>query len=279
MTVRTDRVEAAVIGCIRVLGPAGIDAVWSRSLYPHRSSDNPVCTAKIVRGPWNRTPDVTEIDAPTVVRLTMPPVVRVGARVGIAMTGAKWSIDTTSTDVTEARDALIDLFSTEQGAEYLPGVTLTAVSTDMIDFDADGVPGLLFSPVSIGVGAIVEVLDAIPCEVSTAIARCVVEVQAYANGGGSDALAILGAINGAMEMSRAVELRHALGVTYHGCEEPVDLTGIAGADWESRASTRWQMTVRSYVAHPVDIIEIVEAGLVAFDGDVPIEIQVETEAE
>lgn len=278
MTVRTDRIEAAVIGCIRVLGPAGIDAVWSRSLYPHRSSDNPCAVAKVVRGPWQKPADMHESDEPTRVVWTLG-AVRSGARVGVSFTGADWTIDTISTDITEARDALIAVFNTDAGIEYLPGVTVTAVGADSIEFDADGVPGLLFTPARIGSAASIEVTAAIPCEVSTAIARVVVELQTYANGGGSDALSILAGINGAMGMSRAAELRHRLGVTYHGCEEPVDLTAVSGADWESRASTRWQMTVRDYTAHPIDTIETVGAELVAFDGETPIEIPVEFTAE
>ncbi len=275
MSVRLDRVEAAVVACVLALAPSGTVAVWSRSLYPHRNSDPSVVTAKVVRGPSVRPAELIEVDEPTVLRWSLA-AVAAGARVGIAMTGARWYVDAVSTDVTAVRDALLALFTDGDGAEFLPGVTVAAIDDDTIEFDADGVPGLLFSPVAIGVAAI-EVITAVPSEVAMATSTLVVELQAYAQGGGSDASGILASINGGMSMSAAVDIRHDLGIVYHGAEEPVDLSAIAGADWESRASTRWQLSTRSYIARAIPTIETVETTLTIYNGAEPIEIVINSE--
>jgi hypothetical protein len=121
--------------------------------------------------------------------------------------------------------------------------------------------------------------DTVEAESSDAIGQLVVELQAWASGGGSDALGILAAVNGGLTMTIPLDLRQDLGVSFHGASEPVDLTSIAGAQWQSRASCRWTLSVRSHVEHlgyVIDTVETEPGSLVTvYDGEDPITFDLE----
>jgi hypothetical protein len=59
----------------------------------------------------------------------------------------------------------------------------------------------------------------------------------------------------------------ALGVLVWGKTAPIDLSAIAGAHWETRASMDFTLSARSYSVRPVDTIETVDVDLTAKDVD------------
>lgn len=276
MTFRMDRIEAAVVGSIRSAVPLAVVA-WARSLYPNRNVV-PVVTAAVARGPSFRTAEIETVDSPTALRWALASVAE-GRRVGVSITGARWYVDTPATPtITGVRDALLAIFETDEAAEYLPGVTIAADGADGITFDADSVPGLLHRPVALGVSTLTTT-ETVEAETSDSVGVVVVELQAFSPGGGSDALSLLAQINGAQAMTGPLDTRQDLGISLLGIAEPVDLTSIAGAQWQSRASCRWTLSGRFHAARAGYVIDTIgtEAGslVTVYDGVDPITFDLE----
>lgn len=258
-----------MIGTVNALADAAPLVLWAPTNFPRRTAGGSVVTASVVRGPLFHATSIMQSDEPTVLTWTVDEPTA-NQRVGLTIAGARWTVDVGAVDTaTTARDALLDLFT----AEILPGVTIAASGADAITFDANDVPGLLWRPQSIGALATVTVDESIVCEVSTATAEVVVELQAYAAGRGMSALSILADVAGGLNMDVAAALRLQNGVSLTSKSELVDLTAIAGADWESRASFRTTWGIRSYKARAIDAIESVE--LTSSLGDDSVVILVE----
>jgi hypothetical protein len=182
------------------------------------------------------------------------------ARVGLALTGARWYEDVLGGDTdTTVRDRLLAQLTAPTGEPaILPGVAITADGTDGIKLDATGTAGLLWGARAVGPAAVtVSPTSTIHSEVMTGTARCTVEFQAFSRGGqGVEAQELLGALGGSLRSDSMIAIRDAYGVTFGGpLSEPIDLTALAGADWESRASARLTVHVRSYHVIPIAPIE------------------------
>lgn len=275
MTVRIDRVRAMVMATARALVPT-ITPIWARSLYPNRNGDGPVLTAALVRGPLIAPKTHRVIDDPRELVLRFDGTIP-GERVGFAATGARWYA-TAGIDDEATRDALLDVFTTDRGADFLTaGVEVAAVGTDGIAFDADA-PGLLWGAAAIGTGVELEVEAFDEIEVAQGVATMVIELQAYAPDGGPDAAMILAEIIGGMGLDVAIAIRTDLGVGYLGAEEVVDLTTLAGALWQSRAAVRLRLSILSHstgVAESVNEIDgsfTVRTPVVAITTDVHAEL-------
>lgn len=280
--INLDRMRAAVRGSIALLAPSGVLPVWGMQQWPARvGSEQAIVTARLVRGPTLRPPEVVQVDEPTEIRWQLLDDTA-GVRVGLAVCGARFWIDTAvAASIEESRDAFLErLTGMAQTRDALPGVSIDADGTDAIVFDASDVPGLLFHPVMIGPSAVVDmdVTETVTAESQRSGASMVVELQAFVAGGGPEAAALLADINGGMALDAALALRHDLGVVFNSADEPVDLTTLAGAGWQSRASTRWTLSMVSYKSRAIDTIETVEIGLIAYDGSTPIEIPAEVES-
>lgn len=275
MGIRLDRIEAAVVACVGA-GDASVLTLWGRSEYPTRNAQ-PTVTAIIARGPLLGPSEIQTIDAPTVLVWSLDSV-ESGRRIGIGASGARWTVDTQTADVETERDRLLARFGTAEGAEYLPGVTITADSTDGIRFDALGVPGLLHHPVALG-PSLLAVDTTVEAETNDQVGKVVVELQAYAIGGGSSAMQILANVNAAQNMTIPLDLREALGIVWLGTTEPTDLTSLAGAKWKSRASCRWTLSARSHVAHLGNVLDTmgtaVGSVVTVYDAEDPITFDLE----
>lgn len=252
--IRFDRIQRAVVGMVSYLADAEPLVLWAPSHFPRRSDGVSVVTARAVRGPLVRPASVMSSNEPTILTWVIAAPAE-GDRVGVSITGAQWTVDVPAMGTAETvRDALLELFT----PEILPGVTVSDSGTDTIVFDADDVPGLLWRPQGIGPGVTVTATEVVPCEIATATAEVVVELQAYASGRGLSALSILADVAGGVHLEGAIERRNTTGVSLINVSELIDLTSIAGADWESRASMRMTLGVRSYKARTIDIIDTVE---------------------
>ena len=258
MTTRLDRVQRACIAAMLAATPAAV-AMWAPSSYPTRALGDEIVTAQIVRGPLISGTSRYFSAEPTNLIWRVSSAAT-AARVGLALTGGRWATDVVGGDTdTTIRDRLIvALTAGATEPAHLPGVTIATDSTDGIRFTADGgAVGLLWGAAKIGPSAVTLAADVeADCEVTTARAACMIEFMSYAVGRGVEAMTLLGALAGALNSADMIAIKESYGVSFNGpMTEPVDLTSIAGADWESRASARLAVNVRSYRAIPIDDID------------------------
>lgn len=253
MGVKADRLKRVVSAWVSTFTNA--DAfVWAPSNYPRRSLGDSVITARLVRGPTDRAPSIGYVVEPTRLRWSVSGAVE-DDRVGLALTGIRWAYDVQNGDTdTDVRDAVLALVQAD--SRLLPDVTITTDGADGIDFDASGTLGRLWSRRAIGSAASWTVTTSEHAEVQTAISLSTIELQAYVAGQGMEAAELLTELLGSLNLSEAVQIRSDFGVSLLDAPgDVVDLTTIAGADWESRASARLLLAARSYKAVPTEIVE------------------------
>jgi len=174
--------------------------------------------------------------------------------VGIDVTGARWTVAGQGGDtLTDVRDRLLAALVP---ATELPGVSTSAFGSDSIDFSASGVVGRLWRPVAIGASAVTVTTDA-NARVTTGTVRGELEIQAYADGRGLEAQELLGDVVSGLASPDVVEARQRWGISFPGrAGDIIDLTTLAGADWQSRASVRVPVAARAYRA--VSLLPITE---------------------
>jgi hypothetical protein len=92
-----------------------------------------------------------------------------------------------------------------------------------------------------------------------------VNVQAYSTGRSprSGAWGVIQQCLAAFQTEDMVETLRAQGVGIGNKTQPIDLSAIAGANWESRVSADITLTARAAWVRPVDIIETVDETIVA----------------
>lgn len=276
MAVRVDRVQLAIVETIAAT--TGAVGVWSPSNYPRAPGDgSAVITAKIARGP-NLIGLRSFMSAePTTVTWTVTGA-SAGDLVGIGLTSARWAYEVQVGDTdTDARDGLLALFSAD--SRQLPGVTVSASGADSIVFDSAGAVGALWRSSAIGPSTVVSVVDsnAVDCEVTTGRAEMLLELQAYASAG-PDAASVLADLLGGLVSYDVMATRERLGVIFGGAAgDVVDLTAIAGADFESRASVRISAAMRTYRAVAVDTADTIEDGAIIIHNgaeQIPVDLAV-----
>ena len=253
MTIRLDRVQRALVAALRYTTEA--DAVlWAPAQYPRRALGSKVVTAKMVRGPLIQHASKYYQDEPTRLTWSISSAVD-NDRVGLAATGARWTHDVVpGQSISEVRDALLSQFT----SEVLPGVEVSSSGSGSIRFNASGVPGLLWRPAAIGSNVTVTEDATLGSEVTTAPGLCTIEIQTYAAGRAVESMSLLSKFMGALGSTNLVSIFDALGVSVLGpAGEPIDLTAVAGAEWESRAMARLTTSIRSYYAAAIDTIETV----------------------
>lgn len=253
MTIRLDRVQRAAVATTQLLAGAGVRVLWAPSEFPRRTADGATITIRPVRGPLLGPPDVLSSEEATLLRWEIGTPVE-DELVGLHLSGATWGVTATD-DAEGTRDALLALFT----GETFPGVEITADGTDSIIFDTDDVPGLLWRPRAFGDDVTVAAVEAVTCEVATASAELTLELQAFAAGRGMSALALLSEVASGWALDASIAIRTQWGVSLRSIGELIDITSIAGATWESRASMRIAVSTRSYTALPIGRIESVES--------------------
>lgn len=266
MSVRLDTVERAVIGSIVAAGYVGI---WAPSEYPRRDLGATVVSARLVRGPTARGRTTGYSAEATALTLTISGAAE-AQRVGWSIGGVKRMVDVGAEDTDEdVRDALLAAAVVGTGEDaWHPGVTIEALSTNKITFA--GAAGTMWNPRALGASASFAVDASTDCQIQTGVQSAVVELQAYASRG-TAAAAVLGDIAGQLSMDELIAVRSDLGVTFQGpMSEPVDLSKMAGAQWDSRAAARLRVSLRSYAAKAINTIDSME-----FNGTTDLGVAIE----
>jgi len=250
MSVPLDRVKAAAMQLVGQTTSAL--GMWAPVQFPRRpSSDQDVITARMVRGPEIRGTRTFCQDEPLVVTWSIVAPLA-NRRYGVSLAGTRFFTDASAapTDA-EVRDALVSSIE----PRLLPNVSITPGGTGDIVFSSAS-PGRLYCPMAFGSGASVSITDSADAEITTGNARCLLEFQAYSAGPGLGAQAAIADLICGLDSYDVSQLRHILGIAFEGpAGDVVDLTGLAGTEWESRASVRIPVVLRSYRAVPVESIE------------------------
>lgn len=245
-----DRLQLFVGQLVQLLTP-GVTYVWSRE-YPRRTSDAAVVTCSMVRGPTVAAGRKRILLEPTQLTwtLTTPVAER---RVGLEVAGAVFFADAPAgpVDVTALRDAF--LAQVQLRPRVLPGVTAAASGADAVTLS--GAVGTLWSPRAFGEGAAVVSTSTALSESLTSNARVILELQACAPGAGATAQGLIGQLVGGLAGHDVLEAAMLLGIAIEGpADEPIDLSSLAGPDYESRCAVRVPMTLRSYRSVPVESV-------------------------
>lgn len=261
MTIVEDRIKRAAIELITLttVGTGAVAAWAPAQHYPQRpSSGVPVVTATLQRGPEIRHSRVLSSCEPTDLRWSITPTA--DTLVGLSLAGVRFTVETGSLAADAVRDALLAILQAD--TRLIPGVTAAADGGDGISLT--GAIGTMYTPCPIGPGAAIAVNAETTAEVETANARALLEFQAYASGPGIAAQGLLSRLTGSLKRSDILASRFRLGVAFEGpAGDMVDLQGLAGPQWESRASVRLPVTLRSYSAAAVDDIATVSTTLQA----------------
>lgn len=258
--VPMNKIRGAVVATANLLAPSGTVVAWDKNTYPHRGLGDAIVLARVISGPAITRTSTYSSNEATSIDWIVDDDVAVGDLVGIEVSGVRWGYEVQAGDTNEdIRDGLQAVIL----ASVLPGVTITPGtwmgyygaffgaflgSSASLNFDASGVPGLLWRPAAIGPSAIL-VNSSVASEVASQVVDVTVELQAYAAGRGPEALELLSYITGGLQLSSAVLTRNAWGVTRRGTPGiPTDISALAGPDWESRAVARLDLGVVSYQA-------------------------------
>lgn len=255
MATRPDLVRRGVVAVLKDAVPAGTDVVWARRKLPRRPKTSAlVVTAGRVRGPALGASSVYGSLEPLEATWRISSVSE-GDRVGLAATGARWMHTVAAGEsLTDVRDAVQALLS----GTALPGVTVTADGVDGVKLDAGSELGLLWGMAAIG-GNVTLTIDVEQlAEVTRREAQSVVELRAYSAGESEVAAETLADIIGGLESTRSNEIAGNMGVVLSVISDIVDITTLAGSEWEARAMCRLLVKGRSYVAHPVDEVTSLE---------------------
>lgn len=269
MGTRPDLTRRGVVAVLKSAVPAGTDVVWARHKYPRRaSSGSAVVTVQRVRGPELGTAIKQASIEPLQLLWTLASAAE-GEQIGLAVTGARWRHTVLAAATVEtSRDAVLALLQAADPDPALPGVTLTAESTNAIRMDAGSTLGLLWGAAAIGGSVIVAPPVTQLAEVVTRPSRSTLEIHAYAhdaNGAGLDAESILADVLGQLESTLLIRVAGDHGVVIKQVGEVIDASSLAGSEWDSRATCRLEAKGRSYFASATDEITRVDYSAVVED--------------
>lgn len=251
-----DRLRYAVRALVLAAHPTGVQCVWDPSTYPRSpTTGGSIVAARIARGPSLDQSHLFDADAPTSLLWTIADPVA-SSRVGLRVAGVPRTADLdASPTAADARDALLDVLTDAVlGPALLPGVTAAAVGAASIRLT--GAPGTLYAPLAIGSGVLLAVESSTYAQHATGRASATIELAAFAQGRAPSAIALLAQVESALRGYDVDAIESVTGVTFarHAAGEIVDLTAMAGADWESRAVVRIALHLRSMRAVPISDI-------------------------
>lgn len=180
--------------------------------------------------------------------------VEVGGRYVVRLNCFSYFTDAIAGDtVTTIRDRL----SAQINADALESVTAVDVGADALRLDADYLGGLrsleIFGALSAGAPA----LNGASVLVVEGTQAMTINVQAFSKGREprSGAWAIVSQLYAALQSEAYVEAMRALGVGVWNKGAATDLSAIAGAHWETRASFDITIAARAFWVEPIERIE------------------------
>lgn len=250
----TQAAALALPGAVSIWGPA------KRGWRP--SNGQNLVVATLARAPSAKAPERLQEDTPTSLLWTMAaPVAE--TRVGLCAGGVTFGADVPSGGTAEdTRDALLAVLEEDIGEgrtladALLPDVTVASVGTDSIRLTTSQL-GRLYYPNAFGPSASITIEASTPSEVRTGRAVGVLEFEAFAAGPGIVASAMLGELELALGGYDVKTVSAQTGVTLgrNALGDIVPLDTLAGPTWESRATMRCLVALRTYRAVQVDYIE------------------------
>jgi hypothetical protein len=255
-----DRLRYAVRQLVLAAHPSGVQCVWDPSTYPRSpTTGGSIVTAKIMRGPTRSQSQRVDRDVPTSMLCTIASPTA-NTRIGLRVSSVQRHTDLGAAPTTEtARDALLGVLNEATiGPALLPGVTAAAVGADAIRLT--GAIGTLYDASALGPGVTLATEASTYVQLSTGRANALIELQAYAQGRAPVALELLGEVDAALRGIDVDAIEEITGCTFarHTAGDIVDLTAMAGAEWESRAAVRLAVHLRSMRAVAIEQIEGVD---------------------
>lgn len=259
--VYLDRMEAGIRSTIMtILGVSGAAVLWAPTEYPRELQPATAVSLSVIGGPTNidsqarRSPELHATSG----TLTLSGA---AGRVYIGCSGAQWWYDVASgEDVSDARDAVIVLLEELGHRVY---ATVAPSGLDAITLVADDAWSLYGMVVSGPVTLVEDVTVFAQPTTSDVIVRVGVQVFSSSRYPSTGALASLSAILGSLPRASSCEALGQYGIAISGTHTPpVDLSGIAGASWESRAAANIDIRMTSYAADALDTIDSVAATII-----------------
>lgn len=261
MTARIDRLQLGLVAALAPLVPAG-RVKWQHG-EPPLSGLQPFISLSLVSGPmaWDQDHARGSVLLPATSIIVTVTAATVGVRNVIRLNGFDYYRDTVALDtVTTVRDALLALVQAGEAGF----VTATASGVDGILLSGTFLGGLrelqLFGELSSGSlvpsgQAIIETRGTV---------QCLVGVQTYAKDktprGG--ALALAHAVQGRLQRVGVSEELSRYGVAVWHKGSVNDLSAVAGAHWETRATVDLTIAMQSVEVEPVDTIQDASVQLV-----------------
>ncbi|MEC9048872.1 MAG: hypothetical protein VYA51_12750 [Planctomycetota bacterium] len=254
-----DRLAYATRSMILAAVPSGARVLEAPTTLPRRNAgDSSVITFKAVRGPSLSRSERLDLDLPTSLLWTIANPEALD-RVGVHLSGVRrWTDLDASPTAEAARDALqLVLEDAVIGPALLPGVAFAAVGTDSIRMT--GAVGSMYGHEALGAGVTLTAETMQPCTAVTGKARAVLEVSAYAHGTAPVAKQLLADVEVALRGDDVDLIESETGCIFerHPVGNIVDLDGLAGAEWESRAVVRLAVYLRAMRATAIETIESV----------------------
>ena len=263
--LRLDRVQQSLF---EVLAEAtGVDVHWSYSQVPQEGLTASFVSLTMIGGPGpllrkqKRGRTLQPISA---VTLTVGPLV-VGKRIGVVLNGFNYFHDVIGGDTTTVvRD---DFIAQINDVDNIEPVTASTNGADALDLVPDFVGGL----VELGIyGAIVAgtpTLNAGFVQIIEGAQTMLVNVQAYSKSREprDGAWSLIQTCLAALQTEDLVEKMRRFGVGVWGKTAPIDLSAIAGANWETRSSFDLTLAMKAQWVRPVDVVETVTATIITND--------------
>jgi hypothetical protein len=157
--------------------------------------------------------------------------------------------------LTTIRDRLIALIN----ADTITPATAVVFDADTFDLNADSLGGIVSLALvgSLSAGTVVDADDSVL--VTEGSQSMLLNVQAFSKNKEprNGAWAILQQCAAALQTPDLTEKFTRFGVGVWDKSQPVDLSAIAGASWETRASLDVTLAARALWVRPVDVVETV----------------------
>jgi len=252
--MRVDRLQQ---GLFLALAGLGATVLWTHGQVPRSELAGDVLSLSVTAGPapWLRGHAhggrvMARVDS---LRLTVTAATE-GQRTIARLNEFDYRVDVGADDTVETvRDQLLEQIQDGEAGN----ITATAQSTDAIDLTADwaGAIWQLAITAELAASDVVEA-DAY-VEVSSSTETSMVTLQAYSRGREprDGAVSLLDRARSKLRRRdvQAILERYGLGLWRVGT--PVDLSAIAGGDWETRSAVDLTVAAQSVLVEPVDVIE------------------------
>lgn len=259
--LRLDRVQQALF---EVLAEAtGVGVHWAYAEVPQESLAADFLALTMIGGPGpvnRKHVRGCVFQPPTLVPLTVGPLV-VGSRVVVALNDFNYFHDVTGLDtVTTVRD---DLVAQINDVDNIEPVTATAVGVDSLDLVPDLFGSLWNLKIAGPISAGALTLSPDFAELVDGTQTMLVNVQAYSKGREprNGAWSVIQRSIAALQTGDLVERLRRFGVGVWDYTNPIDLSAITGAHWETRASFDVTLAARARWARPTDVVETVDVTL------------------